>query len=156
MSNEMKDWIRDRKEEAEYWVAKYPFLRIKDNSVYPWLKTDVIESHWLDELPIGWLIAFGEDMCNELLEALGSYVDNFIIIQVKEKFGEMRIYYYFDCTEDNEEIKSVQYKVDIIIDKYSVLSYKTCVDCGAPADVRTVGGWIAPYCDRCYRRKYNK
>ena len=120
----------------------------------------MIESHWLDELPVGWLNAFGEEMCDELLEALGKYVDRWIIVQTKEKFGEMRIYYSWDkeglSEEECDEVKVINDKIYMIIDKYSILSYKTCVYCGAPADIRTVGGWIAPYCDSCYRRKYNK
>lgn len=153
MSNEM----RDKMAEAEEWIEKYPFLRIKDNSVYPWLNTEEIEEHWLQEIPQGWLDAFGKQMCDELLEALGDYADDWIIAQVKEKFGELRVYHYFaddDRIEaEEQELEEIKYKIDEIVDRYSHVSYRTCVECGSAADVRTVNGWVAPYCKSCYEKR---
>ena len=158
MSNEMKDWLRDRAENAQWWVSKYPFLRITDNGVCPWHKTDVIESHWLDELPEGWTYTFGQQMCDEILEALGKFIDRWHIIQVKEKFGEMCIYAYWDTDglsdEAINELKIARHKIEDIIHKYAIVSFNTCVYCGAPADFRTVKGWVAPYCKSCYKRMF--
>ena len=156
MSNEYKDWKRDRAEDAKEWVAKYPFLRIKDNSVYPWLNTEEIEEHWLDDIPVGWINAFGEQMCDELSEALGEYIHDWIIAQVKEKFGELVIHYYFtdkdwprqECSEINNIIK----KIEDILSKYSKISSQTCVKCGSPATHFSTG-WILPYCDNCHTNK---
>lgn len=150
MSNEYKDLFRNRSEEAKEWVAKYPFLRFKNNDCCPWENTEEIESCWMFELPVGWINAFGEKMCDELLEALGEYVDDWTILQAKEKFGEMRIYH---CWQNNHPGQDERHDlINNIIDKYSNISYKTCVHCGKPADIRTVGGWIAPYCHDCYIR----
>lgn len=158
MSNEYKDWKHDKIEEAQWWVAKYPFLRITNNAICPWHKADVIESHWLDELPEGWTYTFGEEMCDKIIEALGKYIDRWHIIQVKEKFGEMCIYSYWDTDglsdEAVDELKLVRRKVENIINEYTIVSFKTCIVCGAPADVRTVKGYVAPYCISCYKKRY--
>ena len=34
MSNEMKDWLKDKEADDSDWNNKYPFLRIKGNSTY--------------------------------------------------------------------------------------------------------------------------
>ena len=87
MSNEYKDWLADQKSDAEWWISKYPFLAIKYNAIYPWLELNSTEYHWLSELPPGWIDAFGVQMCDELLEALGKYANDWIILQAKEKWG---------------------------------------------------------------------
>lgn len=158
MSNEMKDWITDNKQEARWWIEKYPFLMIKDNHIYPWLKIGSTEDHWLAELPDGWLYSFGEKMCDELLAVLGKYVDDFIIIQVKEKYGEMRLYWHWrDRKYANNEVADLNALTDAIhsiIDGYMTISGQTCAKCGAPAMMRN-DGWIIPYCDDCWGDIHN-
>ena len=48
-------------------------------------------------------------------------------------------------------------KIWDIIDKYTQISYKTCVVCGKPATKMSTG-WISPYCDDCIvpGRKYTE
>ena len=158
MSNEMKDWLRDRAEEAKVWVAKYPFLRFKDNGCCPWENTEEIESCWMFDLPVGWQIGFGEQMCDELMAALGEYVDDFIILQLKEKFSSIRLYWGWANRErTDEEAKALAYiydEIEDIIDKYEGISYNTCVACGKPAEQWNEGGWISGWCKSCYERRY--
>lgn len=156
MSNEMKDWIRDRAEEAKEWVEKYPFLRFKDNRCYPWQNTEEIESCWMFNLPVGWQISFGVQMCDELMAALGKYADDFIIIQLKEKYNSIRLYWdwadkdYID--EESKEMNAINDMIDNIIHKYDEISYNTCVVCGKPATKYTKSGWLQGYCSECYER----
>ncbi len=93
----------------------------------------------LDDMPIGWRIAFGEQMCQEIMDELvaNNIVDNYRIWQIKEKYGELRWY-------DSGFTK----KGFDIIEKYSELSSRTCIKCGKPA-TRITRGWIMPVCDDC-------
>lgn len=156
MSNEMKDWIRDRAEEAKEWVEKYPFLRFKDNRYCPWQNTEEIESCWMFNLPVGWQNSFCVQMCDELMAALGKYADDFIIIQLKEKYNSIRLYWdwadkdYID--EESKEMNAINDMIDNIIRKYDEISYNTCVVCGKPATKYTKSGWLQGYCSECYER----
>lgn len=140
MSNEYKDWLRDKKEENEYWISQYPFLEMKYDDCYP----DDENGCWLDCLPVGWINAFGKNMCEELDNVLGDYANEWQIAQVKEKFGEMRIYHNGVPQEISNEIES-------IIDKYTEISYHTCSRCGAKA-TRYSKGWVIPFCEECFNK----
>lgn len=61
-------------------------------------------------------------------------------VQIKEKFGELRVYmsYY------NEEIEK-------FINEAEELSRKTCERCGAPGEQKG-GGWIVTLCDECDKK----
>ena len=93
----------------------------------------------LDDMPDGWRKAFGEQMCQEIMDELvaNDMVDTYRIMQIKEKYGDLRWY-------DNGFTR----KGFDIIEKYSALSAHTCIKCGKPA-TRVTTGWIAPYCDEC-------
>ena len=124
-------------------VGKYPFLIPR----YDW-SGEIIEDYdymstYLDDIPVGWKIAFGEIMCEEIKQELirCNYLDEFRILQAKEKFGGLRIY-------TNGE--PVDCKVQQIIDKYSTLSENICIICGKPDVPITNNGWISPYCKKCF------
>lgn len=132
-------------EQLNNWilVVKYPFLIPR----YDW-SGEIIEDYdytstYLDDIPVGWKIAFGEMMCEEIKQELVrcNYLDEFRIIQAKEKFGQARIY------TNGEPIGC---KVQQIIDKYSVLSQNICIICGKPDVPITNNGWISPYCKKCF------
>lgn len=96
----------------------------------------------LDAMPEGWRIAFGEKICEEILQELNKIEDeqvrfSYRIIQIKEKYGYLRWY----CNWDTDEISK-------IIRKYEKFSERTCVKCGAPATKISLG-WISPWCDEC-------
>ena len=122
-------------------VMRYPFLvprnrwtdQIDEDYDYLWTE--------LDNMPSGWRIAFGEQMLEELREELSkfSYLDEYRIIQIKEKFGSLRWY------DGGTPIDS---KIYDIISKYEQLSERICIVCGAPATKISLG-WISPYCDDC-------
>ena len=95
----------------------------------------------LDAMEPGWRKAFGIQMCKEIRAALLShgwkYLFKYRIMQIKEKFGELRWYDEFS-TQDVQDI----------IDKYEDISRRTCLVCGKPATKMSTG-WISPYCDDC-------
>ena len=59
-------------------------------------------------------------------------------MQIKEKFGGLR---WYDAGSPEKVWKE-------IIPKYENISYKTCIDCGKPAEYIQCG-WISPYCANC-------
>ena len=132
-------------EQLHNWIlcGKYPFLIPR----YDW-SGEIIEDYdyistYLDDIPVGWKKAFGEMMCEEIKQELTrcNYLDEFRIVQAKEKFGGLRIY-------TNGE--PVDCKVQQIIDKYSTLSENICIICGKPDVPITNNGWISPYCKKCF------
>ncbi len=93
----------------------------------------------LDAMEPGWRKAFGIQMCKDIRKQLikEKKLFKWRIVQLKEKFGGMRLYSNFASDELYD-----------IIDKYTQISYRTCGDCGKPA-TKISKGWIYPYCDDC-------
>ena len=126
-------------------IEKYPFLmpynvwtgKIDEDYDY--------EYTWLDDMPDGWRKAFGEQMCQEIKDALleegEQILMDYRIDQIKEKYGYL-------CWYDSWTTKKVQ---DIIC-KYEDLSARTCISCGKPA-TKISRGWICPWCDDCASEK---
>lgn len=88
----------------------------------------------LDDMPDGWRRAFGMQLAEDIKQELKQKnINNYVVQQVKEKYGGLRWYdnYNLDCLK-----------------KYEKLSERTCVVCGKPA-TRISTGWICPYCDKC-------
>ena len=110
-------------------IEKYPFLKIEGYD----------DGTWLDDLEPGWRIAFGKELCDELLESLlkDNCLDEFKFFQIKEKFGALRLYAfgYGECTKE-------------VLAKYEELSKYYCGHCGNPARYIT-RGWIYPLCKDC-------
>lgn len=119
---------------------------------YPWLLPrncwtgEVVENYdysftELDDMPVGWRIAFGEQFCadiqHELDKLKSEAAADFRVLQIKEKFGQLRFYTNW-VTEG----------IDEVIRRYENLSERTCIQCGAPATKITTG-WISPFCDKC-------
>lgn len=99
----------------------------------------------LDTMPKGWREAFGEQMCEEIREALikENYLYEYRVVQIKEKYGQLRWY-------DN----GAPSEVYDIIDKYTKISECTCICCGRPATKISIG-WISPYCNNCAKQLEN-
>ena len=100
----------------------------------------------LDSMDKGWRKCFGIQMCKEIKDALieaggRKLLMDYRIMQIKEKFGEL-------CWYDN----GAPVDVNKIIKKYEFISFRTCIDCGAPAAGYTEG-WIEPYCDKCAEKR---
>ena len=93
----------------------------------------------LDAMEPGWRKAFGIQMCKDIRRQLikERKLFKWRIVQLKEKFGGIRLYSNFASDELYD-----------IIDKYEQISYKTCGVCGKPA-TKISKGWIYPYCDDC-------
>lgn len=80
------------------------------------------------------------DDLNELLVKY-DFVDEYRIIQVKEKFAQLRWY-------DNGIPIEASKEYDDWLSKYETLSEEICIVCGDKAS-HTTKGWILPLCDKC-------
>jgi hypothetical protein len=135
MSNEWKDYQRDLRADFEYNFEAA-----------------------IDGIPDGWIKSFFSQLKDELFEACGAYADGIRFYQIKEKFGQLTVYWNFPDRDDYtyadyidiDELISV---VKNIIKKYEEISKNTCVVCGKPATYTTTWGYIAPFCDDCERTR---
>lgn len=130
---------------------KYPFLlNVFDDcgKVIPASKRDYTDNWW-ESIPFGWRKAFGLEMCEELLTILREFnhVEDFYFIQIKEKFGSLRLYFL-----DKSFSKEMLEKIQKWADKYMELSENTCVVCGEKATKKDKR-YVVPLCSLCYKRK---
>lgn len=135
MSNEYKDWKADLRQIFEE--------KVRD----------------LDFLYDGWVNSFVPQLKDELFDLLGAYVEQFIVLQIKEKFGKLVIYFNFDLdgleNEYVEDIEELCEEIENLLNKYEEISSKTCIICGEPGVVR-YDYWITPWCDKCYENRYGE
>ena len=137
------------REQLKNWILvnKYPFLIPKywnkDTMLYEVRKDYDYTWTELDAMPDGWRKAFGEMMCEEIKEELikHNYLDEYLILDIKEKFGQLRWY-------DNGT--PIGCNVSQIIDKYSTLSENICIICGKPDVPITGTNWVIPLCKKCF------
>lgn len=115
-------------------IKKYPFMRALDWWGKPIKTYDFTE---YDEIPRGWRIAFGDILLEDMKNAANG--KPIIIQQIKEKFGELRIY------------MAAPQEVHDVVNAYSELSGNICIYCGKP-DVPMMDklGWISPFCEKCF------
>lgn len=132
MSNEYKDYREDR------------------------LRLLLTKMHEVGCLYEGWRKAFVPDMIDELCDALGPYVEDFEVYQIKEKFGSLTIYKGWKdrkyTEEEFKDIDDITAEINGIIDKYRKISYRTCVKCGGKAAFLS-DFWVTTWCDNCRDRK---
>ena len=124
----------DSRNENRRLIERYPFLR-------SWGTCPTsFESTELDTMPTGWRIAFGEELCKEIMEELtrNNCVDSYRIVQIKEKHGALRWYAQGGTERVHREI----------VPKYEKLSRRICIQCGRPATLVSLD-WTAPWCDAC-------
>lgn len=122
----------------EQIVQKYP-------SYFKGYKTQ--DSHvplmWGFEISSGWLEII-DSLC-EKIQSLNACND-FTIVQIKEKFGGLRVY----CHYSNAEIESA------IVDAEKE-AMKTCEMCGTKENITTQGKrWIKTLCDVCRQKREAK
>ena len=66
-----------------------------------------------------------------------------VVLQVKEKLGELRFYHRLQGASAQQEVA-----VSLAIREGQDESTRTCFECGAPGEIRSLSGWIIPLCDR--------
>lgn len=128
MSNEYKDYVNDMRAIFNYKMREVEFL-------YD-----------------GWRNSFVPAMMDELFNALGPYVEDFVVRQIKEKYGSLTVYWgwnHRDYTdEENNDRKEIDNAVRDIVEKYRKISEHTCVQCGGKAAYFS-SHWVIPWCKSC-------
>ena len=147
MMIDLKNYIQmaeqlDDNEKNRRLLHYFPWMEPLDWYGHKVKVIDMIESGeiWTawNDFPLGWRKAFGWEMLKELDQVIREdKLESFGIEQIKEKFGGLRFY----CAGGNRKIHD-------IISKYEELSYKTCIECGKPAEWISKG-WISPWCGEC-------
>ena len=128
----------DKQTENKKLIEQYPFL-LPQHSVSGTHSTD-FESTVLDDMPAGWRTAFGGNLCKEIMEELvqNDCVDSYQVLQIKEKYGELRWYSQGGTERIHREI----------VPKYEKMSRRICIHCGRPATLVSKS-WVAPWCNAC-------
>lgn len=128
-------------EENKALVEKYPIL-VRKNVYTGKPIDDSYECTYLDAMNKGWLKAFGipmiEDIQNEVNTWPQTERDNFYFMDIKEKFGELRVY-----------TSHMTGKLFEILEAYCAISRNVCVICGKLDVPMVTRGWISPYCRDC-------
>ncbi|MDR0861870.1 MAG: hypothetical protein LBN30_03725 [Oscillospiraceae bacterium] len=75
-------------------------------------------------------------------------LQQFVLEQEKEKFGELRTYWCWFCDDNPDDYNKARQEISAVIDNASTESAKTCCYCGEPATLQS-RGWILPYCQAC-------
>ena len=147
MSNEYKDWIKDKNYEL---CQRYPFLIPRN------LRTDEVSDEYdysrtkLDSMPLGWNIAFGEIMCEEIRDELirVNYLNHYRILDIKEKYGSLR---WYDAGAPKDS------NIHDIIMKWEHISNYVCQTCGSTKNImNTAGYWIESICKDCAKKREEK
>ena len=135
--------LKERRHRNKKLIQKYPWLRAVDwYTMCPtYDKRNDLCGLW-DDLPRGWLSAFGVQMCDEIQILLKEYSQDktAYIEQAKEKYGGMRIY------------MAAPHEVQEVIDIYSAISENVCCMCGRPHVPMLNLSWISPYCKSCFEK----
>ena len=125
-------------------VKRYPWIAPVD-----WFGNRVKEYSFTmyDDIPIGWKRAFGKIMLEEYRKVLirHHYLKDFQWVQVKEKFGTLRLYSN-GAPEDVLALES----------KYDYISGFFCISCGRMNSPILTDGWIEPLCEECYNKRIAK
>ena len=105
---------------------------------------------WLCCIPQGW-----EKIGHEMIQECEAINPSYQIVDIKEKFGELRICSYIKDYNDNEWLlpASNDKEIEEIENKYIAQSARTCCKCGKPATKYSTG-WILPWCDNCGTKEY--
>lgn len=148
MSNEYKDWIKDKNYDL---CQRYPFLIPRPM----WSNGEIPEDYdysrtFLDHMPFGWSIAFGEIMCEEIRDELirVNYLDKYRVLQVKEKYGTLR---WYDAGAPTDS------RIHDIIMKWEHISWYVCSRCGEIREMKeSTGYWVETICSTCLSKLKEK
>lgn len=127
MSNEYKDWLRDSAEEEK---------------IYPYLKISSDGNSWMDYIPTGWQNRIYK-LFDNINTILGDRINYFHILDIKEKYGEFRLYWTIDdgmaTNAEKEQIEELAQQA-----RFDLLS--ACILCGDHAKYKYIN---VPVCEEC-------
>ncbi len=124
----------------KYWgnyryCKKYPFMKSYNVMTGEFLGYN---STMLDCLPEGWRKAFGQQLVDDLKNAIKKDKVKFTWLQIKEKWGMLCL--YANCGDEASKV----------LEKYELLSIGYCINCGKPAKYIT-DGYVSYLCEDCFK-----
>lgn len=129
-----------------FFCLKYPFW--KSRNVWNG-KFSGYDYTLYDEIPVGWRIAFGKQLSEDILKAgkqtrkrlkkHASWKEMISFQEIKEKWGELCLY------------ASASKEIQEVLDKYELMSSGYCICCGKPARYITKG-WVSFQCEECFEK----
>ena len=88
----------------------------------------------------------GRDFLLKAIHAVLTRADeDYVLEQVKEKFGSLRYYYRFSKPLPDDYRKSV---MDIVVTLSDMAPYY-CQQCGAVSQISEKNGWLTTRCGKC-------
>lgn len=112
------------------------------------------DGSWIQSIPEGWQEYVKWKVYYRIMILLGKRKAGFIITDMKEKWGGLRIYWTFNTMD--YDITDEEYdKIDKIIDNAEKATETICGVCGAPA-THISQGWIFPLCETCAAKQFIK
>jgi hypothetical protein len=121
-----------RPELEQQLVKRFKFLQRGEEDKTPYYMFGIEHNDgWFDLL---WRLFEG-------IEKILEQDSGFRIMQIKEKFGTLRIYTNF--TSD---------LIDTLINKAELESEKICEDCGKKGKVVEYNGWLRCQCSKCLKK----
>lgn len=134
-------------EKNKQLLDRFPFLLPKDSETGEQIQNYDYSWSELDTLEVGWRKAFGMEMLEELRAILvqGNCLETYRIIQIKEKWGQLRWY-------DTGYPQSVSNEIEMWKEKWEERSEETCAACGEPAEIFSKS-YCLPYCRHCGKGK---
>lgn len=97
----------------------------------------------LDDVGPGW-----HPLLTQLHADLLPHVPRYQTIQIKEKFGELRVYLAYEIDLDAKNANARYDAACDLVDAAEAASARICEDCGQPGVARG-GYWIRTLCDGC-------
>lgn len=135
---------------------------------------DSTYARWGLEINNGWYDIL-EKLCDKICKTLKTYSlpqDTFILMQCKQKFGKLRVYWKLSgekssviidfigqgTVDFNDYSSPVKKEIKEIIDKACKEASKTCEFCGATNESVSLrqDSWVYTLCDDCHQKRFQK
>ena len=126
--------------------TKIPFIEEKDYDYYN--SPGVIYPGWRERFMY---------FCNETNEYLCTITNPHYLnlLEVKEKFGKLVIYWSLDDIVCNGDRRRIEHKISSLVANLEFATGFTCFQCGSPANLHSMG-WVLPYCQTCANKHFEE
>lgn len=122
-----------KRELLQKLLERFPYIQNEENIGLQWGCGVDCGDGWFD------LLYTLLEKIENIYSANNKSIDDFIISQIKEKYGELRFYASSDIPEVNK-----------LIDEYEELSATICEDCGKSGSLHTnSNGYMLTLCEEC-------
>lgn len=135
--------VEETKQINSVLIKYFPFLLPRDSVSNSTFDNYDYEFTELDNMPFGWRISFGYQMCLDIKNCLekANFLNEYQIFEIKEKWGKL-------SWEATDVPDSISREYESILFKYEYMSMLYCIKCGKPTEYIS-DNWITYVCDNC-------